>query len=293
MPNNKKLEKCTKRSDFSEKCQPSLFEMPAPEPSVPQQSAVRTYRPGRVYQIPVADLQPDPAQPRRFFDQKKLEELVQSVRKEGVVVPIIFRVSDEGKLIIVAGERRWRAAAMADLETLQGIVNANGSPELVSLIENVIRCDLNPIELSEALERIKRDKSLLNADLTKIFGWAASTLSEYRSLRKLPASVRDDCRMRSDVPMDVLVLIARLDSEKEMLSAYQNFLAGYETRNSLKKGKGKEIVAVERYVDKFEKRLNTIDVDTMSTNDRVAFDQSLESLIATLQMLRKKIRPST
>lgn len=292
MPKNKKLENRTKRSDISEEFQQLLFEMPAPEPSVPLQPAAMIYRSGRVYQISVADLQADPAQPRRYFDQKKLESLVQSVREKGVVIPIIFRVSDEGKLVIVAGERRWRAAAMAGLEKLPAIVNAKGSPELVSLIENVIRCDLNPIELSDALERVKSEKSLLDADLTKIFGWAASTLSEYRSLRKLPASVRDDCRMRCDVPMDVLVLIARLDSEKEMLSAYQNFLAGKETRNSLKKGKSRESVTVERYVYKVEKRFKAFEVDTMSTNDRVAFDQSLESLIATLQMLRKKIGSS-
>ncbi len=198
-----------KKADANVEIQQQLFEMDVPENVPLQPTVTKVYSAGRVYQIPVADLNPDPEQPRKYCEQKELESLAQSLSEQGVIVPIIFRVDDDGKLVLVAGERRWRAAAIAGLDKLPAILNSKGSPELVSLIENVSRCNLNPVELSEALNHLKRDKGMIDADLTKIFGWASSTISEIRSLRKLPASVRDDCRMRSDVPMDVLVLIAR------------------------------------------------------------------------------------
>lgn len=204
-------------------------------------------------------------------------------------MPIIFRVADDGKLVLVAGERRWRAAAIAGLDKLPAILNSKGSPELVSLIENVSRCNLNPVELSEALNHLKRDKGMIDADLTKIFGWASSTISEIRSLRKLPASVRDDCRMRSDVTMDVLVLIARKDDESEMVKAYQDYLAGKTTRSSLKKGKGGANFTVGRYITSVEKRFNSINVDTLSVNDRATLGQSLDRLITSLQNLRQQV----
>ena len=108
-----------------------------------------------VITLGIEEMRPDRGQPRRHFDDKDLEELAESIRSKGVLLPLIVRRADDGYLL-VAGERRWRAAQKAGLRELPVMIREVSDKEAfeIALIENIQREDLNPIEEAEAFKRL-------------------------------------------------------------------------------------------------------------------------------------------
>jgi len=101
-----------------------------------------TYKKGKLYDLPIIDLTPDPNQPRKFMDPQALEDLAASVKLKGIIQPILFRVAaDNPYLLIVAGERRYKAAQMAGILTIPGIC-VEGNAAEIALVENLQRQDL-------------------------------------------------------------------------------------------------------------------------------------------------------
>ena len=142
--------------------------------------------------IPVANIHPNPDQPRRHFSDEKLDELAASISRHGIIQPIVVRPHDGGYQI-VAGERRWRAAQRAQIHDIPAIIRDFDDAETleIALLENIQRQDLNPIEEAEAYKK-----------LTELFGHSASALAELvhksRShvanmmrLLDLPPAIRD------------------------------------------------------------------------------------------------------
>src|SRR5512133_3388848 len=113
-------------------------------------AATQTFVPNQLYDIPLADLQADPNQPRKYLDPVALDELTASVAQQKVIAPIVFR-TENGLCYIVAGERRCIAARKAGLATIPALFTDNPNHEAISLIENTIRADLTPVEEAEAL----------------------------------------------------------------------------------------------------------------------------------------------
>lgn len=142
--------------------------------------------------IAVANIRPNPEQPRRHFSDDKLDELAASIRRHGIIQPIVVRPHDGGYQI-VAGERRWRAAQRAQIHDIPAIIRDFDDAETleIALLENIQRQDLNPIEEAEAYKK-----------LTELFGHSAAALAELvhksRShvanmmrLLDLPPAIRD------------------------------------------------------------------------------------------------------
>ena len=102
------------------------------------------FQEGAFYQINVDLILPNPDQPRKFFDQERLAELSESIKQKGVLQPIIIRRSEDVQVYLVAGERRWRAAKIAELEKIPAILT-KGNPAEIALIENLQRENLSPI----------------------------------------------------------------------------------------------------------------------------------------------------
>ena len=144
-----------------------------------------TYTKGSLYQIDVNSLLTDPKQPRKYFDPDAQKDMVNSLQKQGVLQPILFRVDKDGKLFIVAGERRLHAAKEAKFETIPAIW-VEGNYSEIALMENLLREDLTAIELAEALEHIQTDHGYTQEQLTDIIGKAKSTVSDILTLTKLP-----------------------------------------------------------------------------------------------------------
>jgi len=185
--------------------------------------AKTTYVRNQLYTLKLADLQPDPEQPRKYMDPEALQELTESVRQHNILEPILFRQEQDGRLIVVAGEMRCAAAAAAGLATVPGIFIDSGNYREISLIENILRSNLTPVEEAEALDRLMVANAYQQDDLVRIFSKSKTCISETLSLTKLPQAVREECRKDPSVPKRVLVDIARKKQERSMVTAYNRY----------------------------------------------------------------------
>ena len=142
----------------------------------------------RVEKIPVGDLQANPHQPRRHFDETALKELAASIKRHGIVQPLVVTPVKNGKYTLVAGERRWRAALLAGLPTVPAIIRDRKEMEQleVALIENVQRVDLSPIEQAVSIERLHQQFNLAYEDIAQRLGKATSTVHNIVRLLGLP-----------------------------------------------------------------------------------------------------------
>lgn len=143
-----------------------------------------------IRKIDVSLVKPNPNQPRKIFDEEKLEELSNSIKEHGVIQPILV-VKNEDGYAIVAGERRWRAAKKAGLKKIPSIVKdyTNTKKKQVALIENIQREDLNVIEVAKAIKELMEIEKCSQSDVSKITGKNISTISNIVRLLKLPDEV--------------------------------------------------------------------------------------------------------
>jgi ParB family chromosome partitioning protein len=147
-------------------------------------------------EVEIGRLVPNRFQPRREFAEGPLAELAASIREQGIVQPIVVTPRGE-KLEIVAGERRWRAAAMAGLTKVPVVWREKQSESdllEVALVENLQREDLNPLDAAEAYARLKDEFRLSHEKIADRVGKDRTTVSNALRLLKLPSSVRDRIR---------------------------------------------------------------------------------------------------
>ncbi len=146
----------------------------------------------RMAEIDIADIIPNPSQPRTQFDEEALDELADSIRQLGVIQPVTVRKSDNGKYIIISGERRWRAAQRADLKTLPAYIREVDDETLyaMALVENIQRQDLNAIEIALGMQRLIDECHLTQDALSERVGKKRSSISNYLRLLKLPDEVQ-------------------------------------------------------------------------------------------------------
>ena len=132
-------------------------------------------------------------QPRRAVDENALEELAQSIRAQGVIEPIIVRPRESGGYEIVAGERRWRAAQLAGLETIPAVVRSISDRDAmaVALIENIQREDLNALEEAEGLKRLIEEHSLTQQEVADAVGKSRTAVANLLRLLKLAPEARE------------------------------------------------------------------------------------------------------
>ena len=145
-----------------------------------------------VLEIDVNEIDPNVRQPRKHFDDEKLGELAQSIQTYGIVQPVIVQRKNK-RYIIVAGERRYRAARIAGLKTVPVVVKEYSEPDFmeVSLVENLQREDLNPIEEAEALRLLMNEHQLTQDALSSRLGKSRSAVANTLRLLSLPQDVRD------------------------------------------------------------------------------------------------------
>lgn len=150
--------------------------------------------PGNGYfQCPIESIEPNPLQPRQDFDNAAIDELVQSIKEQGIITPILVSKTDEGYRLI-AGERRWRAAQKAGLKKIPVVVRETTPIEALelALIENIHRKDLNPIEEALAYKRWLDDSNTTQEVLARRVGKERSTITNMLRLLNLPKSIQKD-----------------------------------------------------------------------------------------------------
>lgn len=143
-------------------------------------------------EIAVSDIVPNPTQPRRDFDEEALAELADSIRTLGVIQPVTVKRCDDGKYMIISGERRWRASQAAGLGTLPAYIREADDADLhaMALVENLQREDLNPVEVALGLQRLVEECGLTQDALSEKVGMKRPTISNYMRLLRLPAEVQ-------------------------------------------------------------------------------------------------------
>ena len=145
-----------------------------------------------VEQIQLSKIESGKHQPREVFDEEELKNLATSVSNHGVIQPILLKKIGEDRFEIIAGERRWRAAKMANLSTIPAIFTDIMEKETleVSIVENLQRSDLNPIEESKAYDSLMIKYNLTQEEVAERVGKDRSTIANYIRLLKLPELVQ-------------------------------------------------------------------------------------------------------
>jgi ParB family chromosome partitioning protein len=199
-----------------------LSNAPPPQSVAPATNAAVPAAAGRgLLALPLEAIERNPEQPRKRFDEAKLEELAASIREHGVVEPILVR-KQGAKYRIVAGERRWRAAQRAGLREIPAIVRETSDREAfeIALIENLQRADLNAIEEAEAYEVLASEHDLTQEEIAKRVGKERSTVANALRLLKLPEEVRDSVR-QGQLDMGHARALLGLDDAEAMKRASQ------------------------------------------------------------------------
>ncbi len=145
------------------------------------------------FNCPVHAIEPNPAQPRKSFEHPEFDELVASVREKGILTPLLVTRIPNGYRLI-AGERRWRAAQKAGIETVPVVVRESTPSEALelALIENIHRSDLNPVEEAEAYRQCIEGSGLTQEELSRRLGKDRSTITNMLRLLTLPAFIQQD-----------------------------------------------------------------------------------------------------
>ena len=141
--------------------------------------------------IPIDSIDPNPLQPRRSFEPERLAELAQSIRVNGIIQPLVVRKFGD-RYQLVAGERRWRAAKLAEISEVPAVIREIPDDHLleITLIENIQREDLNPIETASALSRMGSDLSLNPDEIGRRTGKDRTTITNYTRLLQLPSDLQ-------------------------------------------------------------------------------------------------------
>lgn len=159
-----------------------------------EQVAVEEANGDQLKTLPVDLIQRGRYQPRLTIDQESIEDLAESIRAQGVVQPVVVRPLDgSGRFELIAGERRWRAAQLAGLQSIPAIVKyvADADAMSIALIENIQREQLNPIEEALALDRLVREFDMTHQQVAEAVGRSRSGVTNFLRLLELAAPVRE------------------------------------------------------------------------------------------------------
>lgn len=176
---------------------------------------------GGPVEIEITKLEANSEQPRKYFNEAKIEELSLSIKEQGIVQPILVKPLDEGRFQIIAGERRFRAAQKAGLTKVPVVIRKQGEEQinhdLISLIENVQREDLNPVELAEAYDRLIKNYQFTQEQIAQKMGVSRVKVANTLRLLRLPAQIRQfliDSRLSEGHARAILALQNEKDMEE-------------------------------------------------------------------------------
>jgi len=196
---------------------PNSGKTEAAKPAPATTAAPQVLSEGKIWQMSIEKLKPGAFQPRRTFEKEKHQELSQSIKSNGILQPIIVRKVGEG-FEIVAGERRWRASQMAGLHEVPVIIKNFSDRETLelSIIENVQREDLNPIEEADGYQRLQSEFSLSHQQIAEKVGKDRATVSNALRLLQLPKEIKE-MLVNSDISTGHAKVLLSVEDHKKQL----------------------------------------------------------------------------
>ena len=188
-------------------------------------SDIQTGGSSAINEIRIDDIKPNPNQPRRTFDEETLSELAASIKELGVVQPLSVRDMGDGTYQIIAGERRWRAAGIAGLNSVPAYVRSASDSEVteMALIENIQREDLNAIEVALAFRNLIDTYQLTQERLSERLGKKRATIANHLRLLKLPAEIQLGLRDHK-LDMGHARALLSVENPKQQLKIYNLIL---------------------------------------------------------------------
>ena len=193
---------------------------------------VKTQGSSNLSEISISDIEPNPNQPRREFDQTALSELANSIKEIGIIQPITLRQMPDAKYQIIAGERRWRASQIAGLATIPAYIRTveDESVMELALVENIQREDLNAIEIALAYEHLSETTGMTQEKIAERVGKSRAAVTNYMRLLKLPAQVQMALKNK-DIDMGHARALLSLDSPSTQIKLFKEIQKnGYSVR---------------------------------------------------------------
>ena len=183
---------------------------------------VKTQGSSNLSEIAIAQIEPNPNQPRREFDEEALQELANSIREIGIIQPVTLRQVADGKYQIIAGERRWRASQLAGLTTIPAYIRTVEDENVMemALVENIQREDLNAIEIALAYQHLAETTGMTQARISERVGKSRAAVTNYMRLLKLPAQVQMALKDR-DIDMGHARALLSLDSPSQQIKLFK------------------------------------------------------------------------
>ncbi|HPQ60941.1 MAG TPA: ParB/RepB/Spo0J family partition protein [Syntrophales bacterium] len=235
-----------------------------------------TEKGGQFHLCAIEDLKPNRFQPRRHYDAEEQARLASSIRDSGVLQPILVRRQNRGYEII-AGERRWRAAQAAGLKTVPVVIRDVDDRQTaeITLIENLQREDLNPVEEAQGYRTLHDTFHLSHEEIAARVGKDRSTVSNFLRLLKLPAPIRDGL-VKKEISAGHGRALLVLPSEKEQTRAFREILS-----------KNLNVRQTEALVRKFEKEKKSPE----KKNVVHPYISDMETTLSRKLMTRVRIKP--
>ena len=230
----------------------------------------------KIEMLKISEISPDNNQPRRYFDRQQLEELKGSIRANGVITPILYRV-DGDKKIIVSGERRYKAVSELGLEELPAQF-VSGNYRVIALTENLQRNSLLPMEEARAIQDIINASGLAQQTVAAQLGKAESTISEILKLNSLPSGIQEAAITSPLWSRNKLLKLSKLKDDKQqaefkkMLEAIEKKEAAKNSRDSSSGEAGQKPTAQPPNMSQMDRRLNVFKGRIQKLRDRIKKD---------------------
>ena len=251
-------------------------------------------------EIPIEFLHPNKNQPRKLFDEEKIDELSQSIKQKGLILPILVKKIDENNYQIIAGERRWRASQKAGLHDVPVIIKNLDDKEIleIALIENMQREDLNPIEEAEGIARLQDEFKYTQEELSNILGKSRPQISNTIRLLKLPQKVKEFVQnktlsaghARALVGLEDSYAIAQVAIKKNMnVRQLETYISYVKNKRGKKGNKTKDpnILSLENEITQILGLIIKIDHKNSEKGKLEIFYNNLEQLDDLIKKLRK------
>jgi ParB family transcriptional regulator, chromosome partitioning protein len=198
----------------------------SPETDITSKDISGEFVVGAVAMVATESIEPNPFQPRTFFDETELAELVISIQNQGIIQPITVRKTGYDHYQLIAGERRLKASKVAGLREIPAYIRIANDEQMLelALVENIHRSDLNPLEIAISFQRLIEECQIRQEDLSPRVGKDRSTISNYIRLLKLPAEVQLAIR-NSIISMGHARALITLADEKDQLRIMQEIIS--------------------------------------------------------------------
>ena len=186
-------------------------------------SDVRTQGSSNLNEIPIEQIEPNPDQPRREFDETAMQELASSIQNMGIIAPITLRQVAPDRYQIIAGERRWRASQRAGLKTIPAYIRTVEDENVMelALVENIQREDLNAIEIALAYEHLAETTGMTQEKISERVGKSRTAVTNYMRLLKLPAQIQMALK-NHEIDMGHARALLSLDSPSMQLKLFRD-----------------------------------------------------------------------